>query len=403
MWYERQIEQSWPAEATLPVRSLVGVRQCGKSSVLHHLAGEGRTRVTLDDPAACELARSDPMLFLETWRPPVLIDECHLAPGLFPAIKAWVDRDRLSRGGAPVRVRDPFWLTGSHRLVLDAGARESLAGRVTHTTLHPLSVAELATASSYSLPDVLLRGGFPELYLPGAPAPTRYFNDYISTAVERDAALGSGVEKLSAFLRMTRLLAGRVANLLNASELGRDAGVRSSTIEDWITALERTGLLYRVEPFHSNRASRIVKAAKPMFCDVGLAARLQGWSSAEPLMLSPAIGALFENLVFLELIKTRDHLRLDLGVMHLRTRDGDEVDFVVEASDNRFLLIEVKLSRSAADAYRRPPFVHRVLGDVPFWVVTSGDGPVVRRPGLHVVPLPHLADELVAFAGLVPA
>jgi len=131
------------ASATFPVLLVTGARQVGKTTLLRAVAEPERRYVTLDDPLQLRLAREDPALFIQTWTPPVLIDEIQYAPELLPHIKMAVDQ-RGPRGGS----RGSYWLTGSQPFHLMQGVSESLAGRVAVLPLLGLSSRE-----AQALPD----------------------------------------------------------------------------------------------------------------------------------------------------------------------------------------------------------------------------------------------------------
>ncbi len=159
-----------------PVLLITGARQIGKSTLLKMSAESDRTIVTLDDPSILELAKNEPALFFQQYRPPLLIDEIQYAPELLPYIKMQVDEQK--KPGA-------YWLTGSQPFHLMRGVSESLAGRVAILPLLGLSLAEQTLqpeANAYlpcqnphtkvtqavSLPDLyqkIWRGSFPEFAL----------------------------------------------------------------------------------------------------------------------------------------------------------------------------------------------------------------------------------------------
>jgi predicted AAA+ superfamily ATPase len=284
------------------------------------------------------------------------------------------------------------WLTGSHQLLIDSRIKESLAGRATFRTLHPLSVSELATAGKQG--GALFRGGFPELVWESAPDPVDYFDGYLRTVVERDVVLATGITRTTAFTRLVRLTALRVGNLLNLSELARDAAVAVSTAGDWISALERMGIVHLVAPMAPSLSSRLVKTPKVFLCDTGLAARLQGWTTPEQLSASPQVGALFENQVLLEVLKTRDNHARPWSVHHWRTRDGEEVDLVIESSPGRRVALECKWARPRVRSLGRPSALAGALGPIPFWVVSELGPTAIGADGLGFVGLDDLGARL---------
>jgi uncharacterized protein len=366
MWYKRDLLSSWQNEATLPVRALIGLRQVGKSSFLLRHKEVDRGYVTLDDPSERMTAQQDPELFLTQHPLPLIIDECQLAPRLFSSIKKKIDE--LPE---PLKHTSPIWLSGSNQILLDSKIRESLAGRVTFFNLHPLSMSELRTQQTdLDAKETLLHGGWPALWQHRTLSPTQYLTDYIRTAVEKDAIALGGIEKAERFSLVLRLLSGRIGSLLNYSEIARDAGVSVPTVTEWIDLLTRLGFIYRITPYFTNTSKRLIKAPKLYLCDVGLAIRLSGWSDIEPLLLSPQAGAIWENFIFTEIVRTRDHHRAHWEISFWRTKDGEEIDFIVQNGRLEKVAIEVKLGGGDPLRYQRPKEFSKIFGaDVPIILV----------------------------------
>ncbi len=393
MWIQRTFEHTWRPESGQPVSVLLGPRQSGKSSFLERRAGPSRRAVSFDDLSTRARASENPALFLDELGPEVLIDEAQYVPELFPELKIRVDAvKRRTRAGSP-GPSFSAWLTGSNRLVLDREVAESLTGRASYFRFHGLSVAELAASlGKPTLADLFSLGGFPELWTSRQLDPVRYLNDHLQTALERDLVRAARIEKVPEFLRVLRLLASRVGGLFVASELGRDAGIRSSTVTDWVGAVERMMYLIEVPAFTTSRTTRLIKAAKYYFFDTALAARLQGWSQPEPLLNSPAVGPLFENLVVAEVAKTRDAHQRSWELSHFRTKEKEEVDLLV-SDGTRLVAIECKLSsRRAAEV--TPPRSLSLLGPLPFLAVCF-DAPPSARGQVEVVQLSKLGPRLL--------
>ena len=228
-------------------------------------------------------------------------------------------------------------MTGSNQTLLHRSVGETLAGRASYFDLNPLSVHELFGADKFQLKHVFLRGGWPELYRDPSIDPVRYLTDLLSTFVERDIVLAAGIEKRDALTLVLRLVASRVGQLLNASDVARNAHVEVTTVQSWLRTLEENGLLRRVVPFHSNLNQRLIKAPKIYFEDVGLAVRLQGWTSYEPLLVSPVLGSLFENLVLSEVARWFYARGLPPEIHLVRNKEGVEVDFLVHLGNTRFV------------------------------------------------------------------
>jgi predicted AAA+ superfamily ATPase len=379
---------------SMPARILVGPRQAGKSSLLARVVPDA-VWVSLDDLQARQRAQTDPSLLLESSGVSagraVILDEAAQAPNLFPEIKRRID-DARRRGQ-----REPdLWITGSNRLLLDRQVRESLAGRASYFFLNTLSVAELAERAT--LADWFLRGGFPELYVRPELDPSRYLDDYVRTFVEKDVAASAGILQTESFLRALHLLAARTGTLLNATDVGQLAGVKGQTISGWLDLLQQNALALRLQPYHANLNKRVVRTPKIYFLDVGIAVRLQGWRAIDPLLASPQAGPLFETLVLGELIRTRDHRGLPLALHFWRTRDGEEVDFLVElqtAGGPRWIALEAKFAIQNVVPLSVPRALSTQLPALrEIWIVTPGGDETRLSASSRQVPIQKLAQRL---------
>lgn len=393
MWIPRDLA-ALISQPSLPARIIVGPRQSGKSSLLVHQLPLA-IWLSLDDLQTRRRAQDDPALLLESagWDAgrPLILDEAAHAPQLFPEIKRRIDLARF-RGE-----REPeVWLTGSNRQLLARNVRESLAGRASYFFLHSLAVSELGAAASIA--DWFSRGGFPELYARRELEPGRYFDDYVRTFVEKDIAATAGVQQMDAFHRALALLGARTGALLNATAIGQAVGVKGQTVSAWLDLLEQNALALRLPPYHSNLSKRVVRTPKIYFLDVGLVAHLQGWRSVEPLLVSPQAGGLFESLVLGEIVRARDHRGLSLRLHFWRTKEGEEVDFLLElhaGAGPRWLAIEAKLGIQNVAPLAIPPALSKALPALrEIWIVTPGGEEQRLSPTSRQLPIRLLAQRL---------
>lgn len=237
-------------------------------------------------------------------------------------------------------------MTGSANLSLLQSVSQSLAGRTALLNLLPLSLEELRQSAT-SLDDlfsVVWRGGYPAIFDRGLD-PGDWFASYVGTYVERDVRQILNVGDLLAFQGFLRLCAGRSAQLLNLSSLGADAGITHPTARAWISVLEATFVAFRLPPFHSNVAKRIVKTPKLHFYDSGLLCALLGIRNPDQLRAHPLRGAMFETWVASEIVKARAHGGLPPALSFFRDRKGAEVDLVVETTRG-LLAVETKSART---------------------------------------------------------
>lgn len=327
-----------------PTVAIIGARQIGKSALLKHTLPDAPT-FQLDELITRQLLVEDTALLFRS-SGAVVIDEIQKMPSLLEPIKVLVDRRRSVKG--------QFALTGSEQFQLMRGLQESLAGRLALLHLYPLSWQELEEAgrverSRDSVSLFMVRGGYPELWSESKSEPGRdyrWFAAYLSTYIERDVCAHFGIQHAAAFLKFLKLASLRAAQLLNITELARDAGVSVPTAREWLSILERSMIIRLVQPFHANLAKRLVKMPKLYFLDTGVLSYLVGLDSPSGLERHPLRGPVYENAVFVELVKRLANAPVPGEITFFRTHDGLELDFVVEQGARRFG-IEVKTSGSA--------------------------------------------------------
>ena len=229
---------------------------------------------------------------------------------------------------------------------MQKNVQESLVGRAEYLMLHPFSVHEiLFSIPKTDIVKMIYQGGWPELYVRPGLDPKNYLNDYLKIYLEKDVMSVSGIEKRHDFLKFCGLLAARTSQLLNYENIANQIGVANKTIRDWISVLEQSNFISLLQPFHSNLNKRLLKTPKVYFLDTGLATRLQGHYYSELMMRSPHAGHLFENLVFCEIKKTIDHFHLDWLLYFWRTKDQEEIDFILKLK-TAWIVINANMSIS---------------------------------------------------------
>lgn len=352
------------ASETFRAVMVTGARQVGKSTMLKHLAqDQGRTVVTMDRAVDRELARRDPALFFQTYRPPILIDEIQKAPELLEPIKIMCDESEE---------RGRFWLTGSQSKKLRRTAGDTLAGRLVTLSLYSLSQREIAHVPgigtpSFAYADLLerqrsfpannvvdtferiWRGGMPEVQGLSESMLATYFDSYVETYLMRDAVDDNGIQDTEGFRRFLRACAALTGELLNYSNLARAADVSVATAKEWTGILAGMGVVYLLEPFSNNALKRLVKTPKLYFCDTGLAAHLSMWPNANVLMAGAASGHFYETHVVMELVRSYAYGGAKANLTFYRDRDGREIDLVVEQG-RALHPLEVKKSASPTPA-----------------------------------------------------
>jgi len=346
-----------------------GPRQAGKTTLLTHLAKKfGVNCISLDDLTVRRLAQEDPELFLERFERPLLIDEVQYAPQLFPYIKMAIDAS--DKNGQ-------YWLTGSQQFSIMKNVKESLAGRIGIVNLLGFSLAEdmmMPAAKAPFLPrskptpgkavginklfNVILRGSFPLLTHKNPPPLEVFYNSYLQTYIDRDLREIFHISKISLFHRFLQLCAARTGQMLNYSDLARDAGVSVHAAKEWIGILEASFQIYLLQPYYKNLSKRVIKAPKLYFLDTGLAAYLTRWKTAETLASGAMSGAFFETFIISEIIKSYWFRGMNAPIYYFRDKEGHEIDLLIE-NEGSLHPMEIKLSSNIKDSVMKNLFYFR--------------------------------------------
>jgi uncharacterized protein len=340
-----------------PVVLLHGPRQCGKSTLARVLGEQrGYEYITFDDDVIRAAAHSDPIGFVESLADRVILDEVQRVPHIFTSLKASVDLNRL-----PGR----FLLTGSANVLLLPKLADSLAGRMAIQRLYPFAQCELKGDDSdflnrlfkanfpmrkaERLKEALLArivaGGYPAaLIRPDGRRRDNWYRDYISTIVQRDVRDISHIRSLDELPRLLRVAAARTAQLFNLTELASAFQLSRPTIGEYMTLLENIFLLEKLEPWHSNRTSRLIKTPKLHMSDTGLTCSLLGLSTDVLLKDRSQLGPLLETFVYQELKRQASWHDKNHDFFHYRDKDQVEVDIVIERGVTELVGIEIKSS-----------------------------------------------------------
>ncbi len=343
-----------------PVVAILGPRQCGKTTLVNSVAGEGWTRFDLERAADRARLERDPDLFfrLETTR--VAIDEAQELPALFPALRVAIDADRSTNGR--------YLLTGSVSPTLVRAIHESLAGRMATLELGPFTATEAHGKSEapfaqhlssieglltlqprlslQELHDSWLRGGFPEPWLKNS----KRFSDlwcenYLRSLLDRDLPRLVPGLNLPRFRALVQLLAGVSGQILNQSELARSLGVSQPTVRDWLHLCEGTFLWRHLLAWDRHSTKRLVKHPKGHLRDSGLLHHLLRIRSQTELLEHPRMGNLWEGFVIEQVLCQLAHVGEAVRPYHYRTGAGAEVDLVLEGSFGT-IPIEIKYAET---------------------------------------------------------
>lgn len=336
---------------------ITGPRQVGKTTVLRQLMDGGREYVTLDDMDERSLAKRDPAMFLAMHKAPLMIDEVQYAPELFSYIKIEIDK-----GAAP----GSYWLTGSQAFALMELAQESLAGRVAILHMSGLSQHEIYGFGS-CMPFAVELGALKEREKTNAPADIAeiydriwkgsmpglaggrfsdrdvFYSSYLQTYIERDVKDQVQLADPLLFRDFVRAAACRAGQMLNVHDIAQDVGVSDDTAKRWLQVLEKSDVIFFLRPYSNNLLKRTVKTPKLYFFDTGLVAYLTRYSSPEILMNGAINGAILENFVVSEILKSYHNNGKECLLWYYRDSNCNEIDMVIE-SDGMLHPLEIKRS-----------------------------------------------------------
>jgi hypothetical protein len=332
-----------------------GARQAGKSTLTRLAASGARDPLfrLLDDPTTLRAARDDPVDFVEH-DGLLVIDEVQLAPELFRAIKLAVDAD--PRPGR-------FLLTGSAQILALRDLPDALPGRMEAVELWPFSQGEIddgpdrfvdaAFARGSALTRVstlrrrdylerVVRGGYPEAVRRSPRRRAAFFDSYLTTLIERDIAELAAIERRGELRRLLALLAGRSGGLLVPGALSTRSGVPRTTLGRYLELLAAVFLIKQIPAWTSGTTGRAIGTPKLTYVDSGIACHLLGQDTSRLAEPGGAAGPMVENFVLSELARQLTWSDERVSLYHYRTRDGVEIDAVLETADGRVVGIEVK-------------------------------------------------------------
>jgi predicted AAA+ superfamily ATPase len=323
-----------------PVITLTGPRQSGKTTILKSIYKD-IPYVSLEDIDIRNNAIADPRSFLSNFPHGAVLDEAQRVPELFSYIQGIVDEKKSLH----------FVLSGSQNFLLLHNITQSLAGRAAILKLLPFSLSELSDEgiSFENYEEVIYKGLYPGLY-DRKIEPSFFYPSYINTYIEKDVRQLKNIGNLNNFSIFLQLCAGRTGQLLNLNSLATDAGISPNTAKSWLSILEASYIIYFLQPYHKNFNKRIIKTPKIYFYDTGLVCSLLGIDSAQQVKNYYSKGALFENLVITELIKSRFHKGQIPRFYFWQNKTKQEIDLIIDTMQNP-LPYEIKSGKTMNDSY----------------------------------------------------
>ncbi|MEM8584724.1 MAG: ATP-binding protein [Bacteroidota bacterium] len=319
-----------------PIITLTGPRQAGKTTLLKNLY-PGYRYVSFEAPEVRIEFERDPNGFLSDHNEKVIFDEAQYVPELFSYLQLLVDENR-----------DPgrFILSGSQNFLLLKSITQSLAGRAGIARLLPLTIAEKRDARllSKNYTEEIYNGSYPEKTRLDEPS-NLFYSNYLASYVQRDVSTLISATNLSTFQRFLQICAGYAGQIINYSKISLAVGVSVPTIQSWMSVLEQSYIIFRLQPFYRNIPRRLLKSPKLYFYDTGLACHLLRIGDLQALKNYHLFGSLFENLIVSDAFKSSYHNGKEPWFSFYRDKSGEEVDLIYDVA-NELILWEIKATQT---------------------------------------------------------
>lgn len=276
-----------------PIVSLLGPRQCGKTTLAEQYTKtlkEEFHKFDLEDPEDLAALENPKLLFSEL-KGTIVLDEIQRRPELFPYLRTLVDKEKRKR---------KILILGSASKDLIQQSSESLAGRISYIEVTPFKLNETAKTDQSKL---WHQGGFPLSFLAETEKESyKWRKSYISTFLERDIpSLGIRIPA-STIRRFWQMIAHYQGQIVNYSELGRSFGANDKTIKNYLDILTETFMIRQLRPWHENIKKRQVKRPKIYFRDSGIFHSLLAVENKRSLLSHPKLGASWEGFALEQVI-----------------------------------------------------------------------------------------------------
>lgn len=358
---------------TFKAIAVIGPRQSGKTTLVKQVF-KNKPYVSMENTDMRNFAEIDPRGFLANYPDGAILDEAQRVPHLFNYLQEILD-DSKKKG--------MFILTGSNNFLFQESITQSLAGRIAYFTLLPFSVEELEGAGNEigSDEELMLKGFFPPVYDQNLPS-QKWSNSYIQSYIERDIRMIKNIDDLYQFEMFLKLLAGRCGQELNFESLSVEAGVSAKTVKSWLGILESGYIIHLLRPHHRNYNKTIVKRPKLYFIDTAIVCSLLGIENENHLKYHPLRGSIFENMVVMEMLKSRFHRGKKSDLFYWREKNKYEVDLIIEKADI-LMPVEIKSGKTInPDMFKNLLYWQKLTGTKPAWLLYGGDRTEKRSNGI---------------------
>jgi hypothetical protein len=334
------------------VISISGPRQSGKTTLAKKIFPK-HEYINFENLQELEKIKADPKNFIDSIKKGIIIDEAQKYPDILSYIQISIDENYIP---------GKFIITGSQNLLLLNKVSQSLAGRVALVKLLPLNITELKKADQLEDNYIkqIFKGFYPAIYDKNFQI-SEYYNNYISTYIERDVRTIKNIGDLSTFSKFMQVLATRIGQILNLSDISAALGISYNTINSWISILEASYIVFILQPHFKNLGKRIIKSPKIYFTDIGLATHLLRLDTEKELSNYYALGSLFENMVIVDIYKDIINQRSSTKLFFFRDKTANEVDLLIDKGIE-IEPVEIKSSKSFNKVFLKGIQYYNALG-----------------------------------------
>jgi predicted AAA+ superfamily ATPase len=368
-----------------PLVYLNGARQCGKSTLIHNaLPKEDINYISFDSPIILTAAKQDPASFIAGLSQDKVnvIDEVQLVPEIFRYFKIDIDKKRLNG-----KDKSLYILTGSANIFALPKLADALVGRMSILTLYPFSVAEFykteinfidklwdtkLTIEKYKNENILEKisnASFPEISLDKNVDQIKWFDNYLTTILQRDAFSLANIRKPEKILQLLVSLSARVGSLINDENIKKETGLNSITYERYKAFCNSTFMTFEIQPWAKPNKldKRFFRSKKLYFTDTNFLCYIMRRQLKDLYNNTLSVmGHVFENFIASEIMKATSSSSNQYFVSHFNPvrGQGKEVDFVIENSNGEAIAIEVKLDATVTSKdFSNMEICHDTIGE----------------------------------------
>jgi len=260
----------------------------------------------------------------------IVIDEIQKVPALLDVVHLLIQSKKAK-----------FALTGSSARKLKRGSANMLAGRASIYKMFPLINSEIG--DDFNLEDAINWGTLPEIFsIKEDDEKIRFLDSYCNTYVQEEIVAEQIVRKLPPFRRFLQTAAQMNGKIINYSNIARDINTDYSNVRNYFEIVEDTLLGFRLEPFHTSIRKRQTKNPKFYWLDTGVSRALQNTLNVPAQKSTSQYGELFESFLINQIRTKLEYQSKQYQLSYLLTKDGAEIDLIIERAGQQTLCIEIK-------------------------------------------------------------